>query len=119
MHTIAHAPEGGVLFHCYAGKDRTGLISMFLLSFAGVPTQIIAEDYNESNTHLEPLNEQVLMRFDDPDTKQRVRNNLMSGTENMLKIQAHLVEQYGGAEQYLRDGGLSSDDINAIRARIG
>ena len=118
MQTIAHAPEGGVLFHCYAGKDRTGLISMFLLALAGVPQHTIAEDYNESNIHLQPMNEEFVAKFDDPDTKQRVWKNLMSGTENMLKIQTNLAEQYGGAELYLREGGLSSDDINAIRARL-
>src|SRR5437868_3058205 len=30
------AVDGGVLFHCYAGKDRTGLIAAMLLHLAGV-----------------------------------------------------------------------------------
>ncbi len=118
MQTIAHAPEGGVLFHCYAGKDRTGLVSMFLLALAGVPQQTIAEDYDESNTHLEELNQALLVRFSDETTKEHVLNNLLSGTANMLKIQAHLDEQFGGAERYLLDGGVSSEDIARIRARL-
>ena len=118
MRTIAHAPEGGVLFHCYAGKDRTGLMSMFLLALAGVPQQTIAEDYDESNKHLVELNQALLVRFSDETTRAHVLSNLLSGTENMLKIQTHLGEQYGGAERYLLEGGLSADEIDRIRARL-
>ncbi|MDQ1287732.1 MAG: protein-tyrosine phosphatase, partial [Actinomycetota bacterium] len=31
---LAQARQGGVLFHCLAGRDRTGMISMVLLSLA-------------------------------------------------------------------------------------
>ncbi len=34
-----------VLFHCTAGKDRTGLVSMLLLSLAGVGKELIVADY--------------------------------------------------------------------------
>ena len=33
---IANAPEGGVLFHCYAGKDRTGLTALLQLTSRGL-----------------------------------------------------------------------------------
>ncbi|MCC2307058.1 tyrosine-protein phosphatase [Cellulomonas chengniuliangii] len=32
---VADADEGGVLFHCVAGRDRTGLVAMLLLSLVG------------------------------------------------------------------------------------
>ncbi|MFN8196656.1 MAG: tyrosine-protein phosphatase [Nocardioidaceae bacterium] len=32
---LAQAPEGGVLFHCAGGRDRTGLIATLLLRLAG------------------------------------------------------------------------------------
>src|ERR1700739_3101891 len=35
LSAIAQAPEGGVLFHCMAGRDRTGIIAMLLLAVAG------------------------------------------------------------------------------------
>ena len=37
--------EPGVLVHCSAGRDRTGLVSALLLSVAGVPPEAVAEDY--------------------------------------------------------------------------
>ncbi len=45
---LAEAPEGGVLFHCMGGRDRTGLISMVLLSIAGVEPEAIVDDYMET-----------------------------------------------------------------------
>ncbi len=45
---LAEAPEGGVLFHCMGGRDRTGLISMVLLSLAGVEPEAIVDDYLET-----------------------------------------------------------------------
>jgi hypothetical protein len=37
--------EPGVLFHCSAGRDRTGMISALLLANAGVPAIAIADDF--------------------------------------------------------------------------
>lgn len=45
---LAEAGEGGVLFHCVGGRDRTGLISMVLLSIAGVEPEAIVDDYLET-----------------------------------------------------------------------
>ncbi|MCR4662027.1 MAG: tyrosine-protein phosphatase [Clostridia bacterium] len=42
--------EGGVLYHCSAGKDRTGLISLFILTMLNVPTETINKDYLYTNT---------------------------------------------------------------------
>lgn len=45
---IVEAPEGGVLFHCMHGRDRTGMIAMLLLSSAGVESDDIVDDYLET-----------------------------------------------------------------------
>lgn len=37
--------EPGVLIHCSAGRDRTGLMTTLLLSMVGVPAEAVAEDY--------------------------------------------------------------------------
>ncbi|MEQ6897496.1 tyrosine-protein phosphatase [Microbacterium sp. KR10-403] len=44
LEAIAHA-EPGILFHCSAGRDRTGLISTLLLANAGVTVDAIVTDY--------------------------------------------------------------------------
>ena len=45
---LANAPEGGVLFHCMAGRDRTGMTAMVLLAAADAEPEDIREDYFET-----------------------------------------------------------------------
>ncbi len=45
---LAEAPEGGVLFHCMAGRDRTGLIAAILLSAVDTVPEAIVDDYLET-----------------------------------------------------------------------
>jgi protein-tyrosine phosphatase len=45
---LATAPPGGVLFHCRAGRDRTGLIAMVLLALVGADPEQIVDDYLET-----------------------------------------------------------------------
>ncbi|MEO8527493.1 MAG: tyrosine-protein phosphatase [Pseudolysinimonas sp.] len=53
---IAEAPEGGVLIHCAAGRDRTGQIAALLLDRAGGERSAILDDYERAvhaaNDHL-------------------------------------------------------------------
>ena len=45
LDAVEQAEPGGVLFHCVGGRDRTGLVAIVLLAVAGVPPELIAEDY--------------------------------------------------------------------------
>lgn len=42
------AAEPGILIHCSAGRDRTGLVTALLLANAGVPADLVADDYARS-----------------------------------------------------------------------
>ena len=48
------------MYHCNGGKDRTGIITVFLLTALNVSWDIIAADYMETNTMVEPWLEQKL-----------------------------------------------------------
>ncbi|MEC5184112.1 protein-tyrosine phosphatase [Cryobacterium sp. MP_3.1] len=45
---LARAAPGGVLFHCAAGRDRTGQIALLLLTIAGAEPEAIVDDYLET-----------------------------------------------------------------------
>ncbi|KZC95022.1 MULTISPECIES: tyrosine-protein phosphatase [Clavibacter] len=45
LRAIAHAPAGGVLFHCGAGRDRTGLVALLLLLAVDAEPDDIVDDY--------------------------------------------------------------------------
>jgi len=45
LRAMVRAEPGGVLFHCAGGRDRTGIVSLALLSIAGVAADAIVDDY--------------------------------------------------------------------------
>ncbi len=110
---IADAPAQGLLFHCVAGKDRTGLIAALLLALADVEPAVIASDYAVSGPN---LRETYLRRYADADP-QRILEALrcpQAGAYNMLRF----LEEAGGIRAYLRDIGLTGSQVAALRARL-
>ena len=119
MRAIAAAPEGAVLFHCHAGKDRAGLVAALLLALAGVPHEAIATDYAESDTHLQPLYDEMLAsQAQDPARQEQLAQLLTSHRETMLSTLSHLEAEYGGVELYLLTSGLSHEEVEQIRSRL-
>ncbi len=110
---IATAPPGVLLFHCVAGKDRTGLIAALLLALADTEPEAIASDYAMS---AENLREGYLSRYADSDPE-RILEALRcpeEGAHNMLKFLADA----GGVRAYLGQIGLSEREIGRLRARL-
>ncbi|MEW1909470.1 tyrosine-protein phosphatase [Kitasatospora sp. NPDC085895] len=52
---VGRAAPGGVVVHCGAGRDRTGLAALVLLAVAGVSADAIVDDYLLSAGNLRPL----------------------------------------------------------------
>ncbi len=110
---IAGAPPGPLLFHCFAGKDRTGLIAALLLALADVVPAVIARDYALSSHN---LRDGYLRRYPNtnPEHLLQVLHCPEEGVYNMLKFLAHA----GGVRTYLREIGLSGAEIAALHARL-
>jgi protein-tyrosine phosphatase len=118
MNAIAAAREGAVLFHCHAGKDRTGLIAALLLALASVPNATIADDYALSQVCLQPIFDQRLRAEPDPAKRERLARAIGAAPATMLGILAYLEEQHGGVERYLRAAGVAEADVERLRRRI-
>lgn len=118
MRAIAHAQQGGVLFHCFAGKDRTGVVAALLLDLAGVSHDLIAEDYNLSETYLHSRNAEWLASIADPDERARLAPLSACPTDVMLYALDHLSTRYGGTAGYVRAIGLNEGEIATLRTRI-
>ena len=54
-----------ILFHCTAGKDRTGFATFLLLSILGVEMKVILEDYLLTNKYLAEFAEKASTRMSD------------------------------------------------------
>ncbi len=118
MTAIAQAKEGGVLFHCHAGRDRTGLVSAMLLSLAGVEPETIVEDYVLSDQYLKPLYEQWFDPAKNPKDYEAWQFELARAEQTMAGWLSYLDKDYGGAEAYLRAQGVSDEIIQLLRRRI-
>lgn len=112
MTRIAEAP-GGVLYHCSAGKDRTGVISALLLSLAGVEQDDILADYQISYTYLRKIIANFMA-----DVADIPMYMLHSNIEYMEGFLQAFYAKYGSTVEYLREIGLSDAQIDAIRQRL-
>jgi protein-tyrosine phosphatase len=114
--TLAHA-QGPVLFHCFAGKDRTGLVAAMLLALAGVSPDDIAADYGETDVQLAKQYE-IWINEAQPDKRELFRNELRCPPERILGVLDHLERKWGGVAGYLEVSGLSVSALDLAAAKL-
>lgn len=112
LRLIAQAP-GGVLFHCTAGKDRTGMIAALLLSLVGVSRPNVLADYQVSEVYLAKIIAEIKEFFPDlaPFAGQS-KSAYMDGCLDLLE------KAYGTVPNYLRAVGLSEGEVDALRTKV-
>jgi protein-tyrosine phosphatase len=113
LRTIASAAPGPLLFHCVAGKDRTGIVAALLLALADAVPEAIAYDYSVS---AELLREAYLRRYANRDRAEILEAVRCppQGAHNMLNF----LERGGGVRAYLARIGLTADEVDLLRARL-
>lgn len=107
LSTMAAAGNQAVLFHCAAGKDRTGVLAGLILRLAGVPVQTIAADYGLSAHFLA-----------EPEEPWEEYKRTKCPPETMVLVFEHVERAYGGVEEYLRKIGVAEDHIIVLRERL-
>ena len=115
---VANAAPGGVLIHCLAGKDRTGIAVAMLLGVVGVSDADIAADYALSEAALASEKAAALAAAADEDARARIERGYDSRPETMLGTLTHLRVRHGGAVAYLTRAGLTATEVERIRARL-
>ena len=109
---MASAPDG-VLFHCSAGKDRTGTLSAILLMLAQVPEETIVSDYLMTGECIRERLELVHQRFPELDM------NIVTPSERHIAGFLRLrKEKYCTAEPYLQSIGLTDGQIEKLRRKL-
>jgi protein-tyrosine phosphatase len=119
MAAVADAPQGGVLIHCAAGKDRTGLISALLLGLVGVAPETVAADYALTAEYLRPRDQRWLENGPgDRAEREALLVRYAPTAEVMLQVLDQLGRSYGGVEAYLRRAGMAPGDLDRLRDRL-
>lgn len=103
--------------HCSAGKDRTGLVAALVLSVAGVPADVIAEDYARTAELLrgEALERVHARALEAGLGAQQLAAALTSPADAMTRALRTVADEHGGAEAYLRRHGLTDDELARLR----
>ncbi|MGV8855648.1 MAG: tyrosine-protein phosphatase [Devosia sp.] len=118
LRAIVSAPPGLVLFHCTAGKDRTGVIAALLLLAAGVEHDDIVADYAltaAATGLLDQLRQNALQAGGKPDHVDRM---LASDAATMIAMLSHLETRYGDIDRYLAGIGLTPSETASLVARL-
>jgi protein-tyrosine phosphatase len=119
LETMAHS-ESLTLFHCAAGKDRTGIIAALLLGNAGVPDETIAEDYALTEKLAKPMLERLLEEgVNDGMERESYSKLLTAQASTMHATLGYLEGRFGGTENYLKTGlELAPENIEALRSKM-
>ena len=107
-----------VVFHCTAGKDRTGMITAIILSFLGVPDEEIVQDYTLSANVYAEMNDHKAMvgalsqRNLDPKTFLGAPPQVMRDTLEAIR------EDYGSVEGYMEWIGFGPEKQETLRKAL-
>jgi len=112
LRVIAQAP-GGVLFHCMAGKDRTGCIAALLLSLAGVKREDILADYQMTEIYIGEMVRKI--REIKPDSAPFLGQSRVEYLEDCLN---RLTEAHGSVAGYLEWLGLTGEELASLRGKL-
>ena len=123
FHEIAALEEGSVLWHCFTGKDRTGIASGLLLDVLGADWFTIATEYEISNLYFQEkiADTETMLRAKGVDENIIARMcGSLAGVHISLMEEAwkYLKNEWGGAEGYLVQAcGVRAEELYAIRER--
>lgn len=114
---------GSVLWHCTEGKDRCGLLAVFLLSALGVEREVILEDYlltNETNVPKAEMISKQLEAMGMSAARIEAIKNTFLAKESYLNAAYEVIEkQYGDMDRFLREGlGITEEMIVSFREKV-
>lgn len=110
--------DGCALFHCTAGKDRTGIISMLILEMADVPRDVIVTDYArsaEDRSHQIMMEEKFMEKFGKDLIPEGAFESKPAFMEYLLD---HLDKKYGSVRGYLAMIGVSDKEVLDLRKKF-
>ena len=101
------------LFHCFEGKDITGLVAAMLLAGAGVCREDIVADYQVSFTYFRPFYEKEL-EADTGIIWEKDPSKFYSEPSTMERILDYFDSAFGGMIGYFKSIGLTDDEIRRL-----
>ena len=108
------------LFHCAAGKDRTGVVAAVLLSLVGVPRDVIADDYHLTAGAMGTFVDWLTVTY--PEAIDAMTSQppeyLEAPREAMLAFLDHIDDRHGSMAELVRSLGVASGTVDRLQAAL-
>jgi protein-tyrosine phosphatase len=119
LEVLAGSEACPAVFHCTAGKDRTGLLSAILLLLLGVPEDTVVADYALSGEAMQRLRAKLVIKYPDgKDMIEGIDEVFSADPANMVALLAYLRERYGTLEAYAAHIGVRDELLARLRAAL-
>ena len=109
-----------LLFHCAAGKDRTGVVAAVLLGLAGVPHEEIAIDYHATAGAMAAFVDWLTVTY--PDALDSMTSQPPEYLEAPIEAMATFLDEvdrrYGSMEGYVEGLGVDAATVDALRVAL-
>lgn len=115
------ATRGPIAYGCAAGKDRTGILTALWQTALGVPEDDVVRHYATAAPPVDRLRRLMLDRglFTPENAWSAGAEAMLSAPDWLLRdTLAHLREEHGGVDAYLRAGGVSAGALDALAGRV-
>ncbi len=117
---VIAAPDGPpALFHCAAGKDRTGVLAALILDAVGVERDAVVADFALSNERLERIGSRLRRMPTYANYTGKLSTRQMGADpQTMTDVLATLDAENGGAAGWLLSAGLTQGELDALRVAL-
>jgi len=116
MHVLAQTESLPAVFHCAAGKDRTGVLAALLLSSLGVEDAHICADYGLTQDAMR--RSIAWSKVHRPELAERYatipKAYLAADPRAMQIILTELAQQHGSVRNYVREIGVADATVEAL-----
>lgn len=108
------------LFHCSAGKDRTGVLAAVLLGLVGVDHDVIAHDYHLSAAAMEEFSRWLTVEFPEAvdSMSSQPKEYLEAPVEAMHGFLTEVDARYGSMEGLVDALGVTPTTVSALRDQL-
>jgi protein-tyrosine phosphatase len=124
IRVIAEPDATPVVFHCAAGKDRTGLVAALLLACLGVPDDFIAADYGKTVDGMRTMRAAWAKWAAEQGEEERARVGQSPAyyfecpPAVMAELLAELRRDHGSVIDFVSTLGITDAEIDALRGRL-
>lgn len=118
LRAIAATDALPAVFHCTAGKDRTGIVAALVLTWVGVDRETVLDDFEATDryVHREHHEEMFQRMLDHGMGPEAAAGMLTAPRASMASALAELDGIHGGIDTYLRErAGLDTATLQRLR----